>query len=59
MIGKKLHIKRGKSHDIVVINKVDYTNEEGAYALQCTSLCKNTTVSLIMTANEIKNSLMQ
>lgn len=59
MVGRKLFILRGKTKDIVIINKVDYTNQEGAYSLQCTSLCRNTTVSLVMTIEEIKNSLMQ
>lgn len=59
MVGRKLFILRGKTKDIVIINKVDYTNQEGTYSLQCTSLCRNTTVSLVMTIEEIKNSLMQ
>ena len=59
MIGRKLFISRCKTKDIVTINKVDYTNQEGTYSLQCTSLCSNTKVSLVMTTEEIKNSLMQ
>ena len=59
MIGRKLFISRGKTKDIVTINKVDYTNQEGTDSLQCKSLCSNTKVSLVMTTEEIKNSLMQ
>ena len=59
MIGKKLLINLGKTKDVVVIQKVLYTNSEGKYSLECKSLCTNTKVNLIMTVDEVKNSLIK
>ena len=59
MKGRKLFISRGKTKDIVIINKVDYSQQKDTYLLSCTSMCKNTTVSLVMTVDEIKKCLMK
>lgn len=59
MVGRKMLIKVGKTKDIVQIDKVHYGRQQGDFLIECTSLCRNTSISLVMTANEVKNCLME
>lgn len=59
MIGKKLLVNIGRTKDIVIINKVEYTEVTNKYSLECTSVCNNTKINLIITADEIKKCLVK
>lgn len=59
MVGMRLLVNTGSGKDIVIIEKVLYTEKKDTYSLECKSLCRNTKVNLIMTVNQIKNSLVK
>lgn len=58
MIGRKLLVKSGKTMDILKIEKIMYGADPNKFVLECTSANTNKYVTVLMTAEQVKSSMM-